>query len=82
MDFRSQFLITNSSDKLNLSTTSTAMDLGMEEKEILKVLKKNRKELAELQEKIYAEHSRGVLIVFQAMDAAGRTRLLERCLLG
>jgi PPK2 family polyphosphate:nucleotide phosphotransferase len=82
MDFRSQFLITNSSDKLNLSTTSTAMDLGMEEKEILKVLKKNRKELAELQEKIYAERSRGVLIVFQAMDAAGKDSTIREVFTG
>ncbi len=82
MDYRSQFLITNNSEKLNLSSMPTARDLGMGEKEIEKRLKKNRKELAELQERLYAEDRRGVLIVFQAMDAAGKDSTIREVFTG
>jgi len=82
MDFRSQFLITKSSEKLNLSNMSTTADVKMSEKETEKKLRKNRKELAELQEKLYAEDKRAVLIVFQAMDAAGKDSTIREVFTG
>jgi len=41
----------------------------------LKILEKNREELAKVQELIYANNTRSVLLIFQAMDAAARTGL-------
>jgi len=80
MDFRHQFLVTNNQDITDLS--ATAVDLNLNEEELKKKLKKNRKKLAELQEKIYAEGKRSVLIVFQAMDAAGKDSTIREVFSG
>ena len=61
---------------------STTADVKMSEKETEKKLRKNRKELAELQEKLYAEDKRAVLIVFQAMDAAGKDSTIREVFTG
>ncbi|MFK7755307.1 MAG: PPK2 family polyphosphate kinase [Flavobacteriales bacterium] len=82
MDYRSQFLITNSAEKLNMSSIATQIDLEMGEEQIEKRIKKNRKKLAELQEKLYAEDRRSVLVVFQAMDAAGKDSTIREVFTG
>lgn len=45
-------------------------------------LKKNVKNLAKLQERLYAEGRRSLLIVFQAMDAAGKDSAIEHVMSG
>jgi PPK2 family polyphosphate:nucleotide phosphotransferase len=45
-------------------------------------LKKNVKSLAKLQETLYAEGRRSLLIVFQAMDAAGKDSAIEHVMSG
>jgi len=48
-------------------------DLGAEKKKALKdALEKDRERISELQETLYAEKSRSLLLIFQAMDAAGK----------
>lgn len=42
-----------------------------------KILKKEKKKLRKLQEKLYADGSQSLLIVLQAMDAAGKDSLIE-----
>lgn len=80
MDFRNQFLVTKNS--FDFSALKTSIDLGLSEKELKEILKKNRKKNFELQEKLYAENQRGVLIVFQAMDAAGKDSTIREVFKG
>lgn len=82
MDFRNQFLITSSQKELEMSSMRTSVDFGMNKKSLEKKIRKNRKELAELQERLYAEDRRSVLIVFQAMDAAGKDSTIREVFTG
>jgi PPK2 family polyphosphate:nucleotide phosphotransferase len=47
-----------------------------------KCLKKLRERLNDLQENLYAEHRRSVLLVFQAMDTGGKDGAIEKLLTG
>src|SRR6478752_6472793 len=47
-----------------------------------KFLKKGVKVLSELQEKLYAQDRWGVLLIFQAMDAAGKDSAIEHVMSG
>jgi PPK2 family polyphosphate:nucleotide phosphotransferase len=47
-----------------------------------KFLKKGVKALAEMQEKLYAQDRWGVLLIFQAMDAAGKDSAIEHVMSG
>jgi polyphosphate kinase 2 (PPK2 family) len=42
-------------------------------RELIDITRENLRKMADLQDKLYAESEDGVLIIFQAMDAAGRT---------
>lgn len=46
--------------------------LCKKEEKAKKLMEKNEKELDELQQKLYADKKEGLIIVFQAMDAAGK----------
>ncbi len=50
---------------------------GLDKKLALKLLKKNRKRIAELQERLYAESDAAVLLVLQAMDTGGKDSTLR-----
>lgn len=52
------------------------------EKAIKKEIKKDRKTLQEAQEKLYAQNQFGVLILFQAMDAAGKDGMIKHVMRG
>lgn len=45
-------------------------------------MKKDIKRLGRLQEMLYAQNTRGVLLVFQAMDAAGKDSVVKHVMLG
>ncbi len=51
-------------------------------KNAAKVLEKNREELAEAQELLYADNRYSLLIVFQAMDAAGKDGTIRHVMSG
>src|SRR3954451_22874638 len=51
-------------------------------KRALKVLEKNRDELAQVQELVYANNTRSVLLIFQAMDAAGKDGTIRHVMSG
>lgn len=55
---------------------------GLDKEKAQKIIEKNRKRLAELQEKLYAQDLWSVLVVFQAMDAAGKDSAIEHVLSG
>src|SRR5437762_9693972 len=48
----------------------------------LKILEKNREELAQVQELIYASNTHSVLLIFQAMDAAGKDGTIRHVMSG
>jgi PPK2 family polyphosphate:nucleotide phosphotransferase len=66
--------------KIKSYTTSYKGDI---DKEIGKVeLEKVKKKMDELQEKIYASGTKSLLIIFQAMDAAGKDSAIEHVMSG
>ena len=53
-----------------------------EKKDAVKDLEKNIKRLAELQDVLYAQNVHALLIIFQAMDAAGKDSTIEHVMSG
>ena len=56
--------------------------LGLKEKEARAALAKDVERLDELQEMLYAQDQWGVLLIFQAMDAAGKDGAIEHVMSG
>ncbi len=73
-DFSEHFLIKDSVDLSKLETEYKG-DLTKDDGIIL--LEQEKVKLRELQEKLYADGSKSLLIVLQAMDAAGKDSLIE-----
>ncbi len=69
--------------KLNLSKIST-LDTGefKTKKDAADLLKKNIKKMVELQKKLYAQDKYAMLLVFQAMDAAGKDGTIKHVMSG
>jgi len=69
--------------KLNLSKISTSDTNRLKSKKDAESnLTKNIKEMAELQAKLYAQDKYAILIVFQAMDAAGKDGMIKHVMSG
>jgi PPK2 family polyphosphate:nucleotide phosphotransferase len=69
--------------KLNLSKIKTDQTLGINsKKESLKLLKKNIEQMIDLQVKLYAQDKYSLLIIFQAMDAAGKDGTIKHVMSG
>jgi PPK2 family polyphosphate:nucleotide phosphotransferase len=64
----------------NYSTKYDGKTLNKADSELL--LEKSRKKLAEMQDKLYAHNQYSVLIVFQAMDAAGKDGAVKHIMSG
>jgi PPK2 family polyphosphate:nucleotide phosphotransferase len=58
------------------------MGLDIEKGDAKEMLAADIKRLAELQEKLYAEHRRAVLVIFQAMDAGGKDSAIKHVMSG
>jgi PPK2 family polyphosphate:nucleotide phosphotransferase len=57
---------------IDLRETPTRDDGGLDKKEGKTAVKKLSKRLVDLQELLYARQARGLLVIFQAMDAGGK----------
>lgn len=69
--------------KLNLYEVPTSYHGKLEKKEVKEVLiPENIKKIREYQEKLYAENKQALLIVLQAMDAAGKDSLIKNIMTG
>ena len=80
--FVEPYRITNGS-KFNLADFDPADTRNLESKEgAKKLLRKGVKVLCELQEKLYAQDRWGVLLIFQAMDAAGKDGTIKHVMSG
>ena len=70
-------------DKINLSKIETDFTGGPDSKEEGKeLLEKNIKKMSELQEKLYAQDKYSLLLIFQAMDAAGKDSAIKHVMSG
>ena len=58
-------------DKFSIKKTSTRYEGKMTKDEGIALLDEEKKKLHKLQEKLYADGSKSLLIIIQAMDAAG-----------
>ncbi|MCH2191347.1 MAG: polyphosphate kinase 2 family protein [Gammaproteobacteria bacterium] len=63
---------------VNLNNFDTKSDGGKSVKELKKLREKLWHDVAQLQEALYAESKQSVLIVLQAMDAAGKDSTIEK----
>lgn len=69
--------------KVNLKNFDTKYKgEGLNKKEAEEMLEVGRKHLAEIQDKLYAHNKYGVLIIFQAMDAAGKDGAVKHIMSG
>jgi PPK2 family polyphosphate:nucleotide phosphotransferase len=68
--------------KFKLSDFKTKEKVEIEKSESAEMLSQMKAELFEWQEKLYAEDKRSVLIIFQAMDAAGKDSAIENVMSG
>jgi PPK2 family polyphosphate:nucleotide phosphotransferase len=59
-----------------------ATTLDVKKSDAGEILAEDVRELAELQEKLYAQNTNGVLIIFQAMDAAGKDSTIKHVMSG
>ena len=67
---------------LKLADVPTVVDKPLSLKEAKAVVKKQRKAMSKLQPKLYAQHKYGVVIVLQALDAAGKDSLIAHTFSG
>ncbi len=65
------------SENTQLSSTKTLFNLPYSEKKIEKELEKLRKELAKLQDTMYAHNKYSVLVCLQGMDTSGKDSLIR-----
>ncbi|WP_452222964.1 PPK2 family polyphosphate kinase [Lacinutrix chionoecetis] len=63
--------------KIDLSKLSSTLDLEATEDEIKSELKKVRKKLGKLQDKLYAHGKHSVLVCLQGMDTSGKDSLIR-----
>lgn len=82
MNWRKQFIVAPGAkvDLSNILTDYTgAFDVTEKDAEkAKKQLKNNKKKLNELQTQLYGEHKRSVLLIMQAMDAAGKDGTISK----
>lgn len=65
--------------KVDLEKFSTSKDESYSKEEVKEeILPENLEKMFEFQEKLYAENKRGILVVLQAMDAAGKDSLVKK----
>ncbi|SEM94963.1 polyphosphate:nucleotide phosphotransferase, PPK2 family [bacterium A37T11] len=69
-------------DRISLNKWDTAADGGMKKEQAKDHLQEFQKQLFDLQEQLYAEDSRSILLIFQAMDAAGKDGAIAHVMSG
>jgi len=70
-------------NRINLSAISTDFSGKFDSKdEAFELLEKNIRKMADLQDKLYAEDKYSMLIIFQAMDAAGKDSAVKHVMSG
>ncbi|WP_262151957.1 PPK2 family polyphosphate kinase [Chryseobacterium foetidum] len=73
-DFSEEFKVKG---KFSIKKTETSYKGKLTKEDGLEMIMKEKEKLRELQEKLYADGSKSLLVVLQAMDAAGKDSLIE-----
>lgn len=73
-NFSDDFLVKG---KFSIKKTSTSYEGPLTKEEGKELLIKEKEKLRELQEKMYADGSKSLLVILQAMDAAGKDSMIE-----
>lgn len=69
--------------EIDLKKVPTSYEGKLEKDEVNdKLLRENIHEMREYQERLYAENTKGLLIILQAMDAAGKDSLIKKVMTG
>lgn len=79
LDFSDNFMI---NDKFSIKNVETEYKGKLTKEDGIRMLDEEKVKLRELQEKLYADGSKSLLIVIQAMDAAGKDSLIEHVFSG
>ena len=74
LDFSDDYIVKG---KFSIKKANTSYTGKLEKKEGKEILAGEKDKLRDLQEKLYADGSKSLLIVLQAMDAAGKDSLIE-----
>ncbi len=74
LNFSDDFIIKS---EFSISATDTEYNGDLTKKQGREMLETEKEKLRELQEKLYADGSQSLLVVLQAMDAAGKDSLIE-----
>ena len=77
----STFTITNGR-RFKLADHPTELREHIDKDDLKKLLAEDREKIIDLQEKLYAEGRRSLLLIFQAMDAAGKDSAIDHVLSG
>lgn len=75
-------IIAKPGEKHKVSKFDTDFTAGLTKKDAKKLLEKNVKKMAKLQDMLYAHDKYAVLIIFQAMDAAGKDGTIKHVMSG
>ncbi|MGB5071922.1 MAG: PPK2 family polyphosphate kinase [Flavobacteriales bacterium] len=75
------YRITDGHD-FKLKNLSTSLKDDIDKDDLKKSVEEDAERIGKLQEKLYAENSRSLLLIFQAMDAGGKDSCIERVLQG
>ncbi|MFP3597626.1 polyphosphate kinase 2 family protein [Chryseobacterium sp. SIMBA_029] len=73
-NFSDDFLVNG---KFSIKKSSTSYEGKLTKEEGKELLIKEKEKLRELQEKMYADGSKSLLVILQAMDAAGKDSMIE-----
>ncbi len=68
--------------KIRLEDFATAPDEGISKDKILKKMQMNLERIEQLQDKLYSEGKEGLVLIFQAMDAAGKDSTIKYVMRG
>ena len=74
LDFSDNYKVNN---KFSITDADTEYKGNLSKDDGKKILEDEKVKLRDLQEKLYADGSKSLLIVIQAMDAAGKDSLIE-----
>ncbi len=72
----------NRPDKISLSDFATDETFDLKKNDAVEILEEYQAEMDELQEKLYASNRFSLLLIFQAMDAAGKDSAIEHVMSG
>jgi PPK2 family polyphosphate:nucleotide phosphotransferase len=82
MTFNTKSFKIESGEKIKLSETDTSVSGQLEKSQASDLLTELKAEMVVLHEKLYAENKKSLLIIFQAMDAAGKDSAIKHVMSG